>query len=65
MVKMAEIGLITPPVGMNAFVVNASTGIPLSDVFRGLSVMLIFEFITLILLLAFPVLSTWLPSMMF
>ena len=64
-VKMGEIGLVTPPVGMNAYVVSASSGVPLDKVFRGVGVMLILDFITLTLLLAFPVLSTWLPSMMF
>ena len=64
-VKVAEIGLITPPVGMNAYVVSASTGIPLDKVFRGVGVMLFFELITLALLLSFPALSTWLPSMMY
>ena len=64
-VKVAEIGLITPPVGMNAYVVSASTGIPLDKVFRGVGVMLVFELITLVLLLSFPALTTWLPSMMY
>jgi len=64
-VKVAEIGLITPPVGMNAYVVSASTGIPLETVFRGVGVMLFFELVTLALLLSFPALTTWLPSMMY
>lgn len=65
MTKIAEIGLVTPPVGMNAYVVSASTGIPLSEVFRGTGCMLITEAISLMLLIAFPMLSTWLPAMMF
>jgi len=65
MVKVGEIGLITPPVGMNAYVVSASTGVPLDTVFRGVAVMLILDLITLAVLLAFPALTTWLPSMMF
>jgi tripartite ATP-independent transporter DctM subunit len=62
--KVGEIGLVTPPVGMNAYVVSASTGVPLDQVFRGIGFMLIFEIISLALLLAFPGLTTWLPSMM-
>jgi C4-dicarboxylate transporter DctM subunit len=61
-VKLAEIGLITPPVGMNCYVVSGATGVPLQDVFKGSMMMLAFEFITIGLLLAFPILSTWLPS---
>jgi tripartite ATP-independent transporter DctM subunit len=63
-IKVGEIGLVTPPVGMNAYVVSASTGIPLDQVFRGLGVMLLFELVSVALLLSFPILSTWLPSMM-
>lgn len=63
-VKLVEIGLVTPPLGMNAFVVSGQTGIPLNEVFKGISVMLAFEAITLILLLTFPSISLYLPSLM-
>ena len=63
-VKLVEIGLVTPPVGMNVFVVSGATGVPVSQVFRGTAYMLLFEFVTLALLLAFPALSTWLPALM-
>ena len=63
-VKMVEIGLVAPPVGMNVFVVSATTGVPVGTVYRGTAYMLMFEFVTLGLLLAFPALSTWLPSLM-
>jgi TRAP-type C4-dicarboxylate transport system permease large subunit len=61
---LAEIGLVTPPVGMNAYVVSASTKVPLTEVFRGTGVMLLVDGISLLILLFFPVLSTWLPSKM-
>ncbi len=62
--KLAEIGLVTPPVGMNAYVVSATTKTPLEEVFAGTSVMLLVDGISLAILLAFPVLSTYLPSKM-
>jgi C4-dicarboxylate transporter DctM subunit len=62
--KIVEIGMITPPVGMNAYVVSATSGIPLEEVFKGTGVLLLVEIISLIILLAFPILSTFLPSMM-
>lgn len=62
--KLAEAGLVTPPVGMNAYVVSATIRVPLEQVFKGTGVMLMFEFITLCLLLAFPIIATWLPSLM-
>ncbi|MDB5849568.1 MAG: dicarboxylate transporter, DctM subunit [Rhodoferax sp.] len=63
-VKLVEIGLITPPVGMNVFVVSGATGVPVGTVFRGTAYLLGFEFITLALLLSVPAISTWLPSLM-
>jgi tripartite ATP-independent transporter DctM subunit len=63
-VKLVEIGLITPPVGMNVFVVSGATGVPVAQVFRGTGWMLMFEFVTLALLLAYPAISTWLPALM-
>lgn len=63
--KLAEIGLITPPVGMNCYVVSGSANVPLEDVFRGTGMMLLFEAVTLFLIIFFPAISTWLPSTMF
>ncbi len=62
--KLSEMGLITPPVGMNAYVVSATTKTPLEEVFRGTGVLLMVDAVSLCILLAFPVLSTWLPSRM-
>jgi len=62
--KLAEIGLVTPPLGMNAYVVAATAKIPLDEVFKGIGVMLLFEFVTLALILNFPKLSLFLPSLM-
>lgn len=62
-VKMVQIGLVAPPVGMNVFVVSATTGVPVGTVYRGTAYMLMFELTTLAVLLAFPALATWLPSL--
>ena len=61
-VKLAEIGLITPPVGMNCYVVSGATGVPLQDVFKGSAMMLAFEFVTIAILVMFPIISTWMPA---
>ncbi|MFA1820863.1 TRAP transporter large permease [Virgibacillus oceani] len=59
------IGLITPPVGTNVFIVGSTTGISIEGMFK---VTLIFAIITSIivlgLLILFPQLITWLPSIM-
>ena len=64
-VKMAEVCLITPPIGLNCFVVNGvRPDIDLTTVFRGIALFFIADVITIGLLLAFPEIVTWLPSLM-
>jgi C4-dicarboxylate transporter, DctM subunit len=64
LVKVIEIGLVTPPVGMNAFIVSSTGKIPLGKVFKGSALMLACDVVTLALLLSIPALSTWLPSLL-
>jgi tripartite ATP-independent transporter DctM subunit len=65
-VKFIEISLITPPVGLNAFVVRGVVGdkVPLGTIFRGLVWFLLAEFIIVILLVAFPQISLLIPNSM-
>lgn len=63
--KLCEIGLITPPVGLNVYVLaGVVPDVSLTDIFKGCFWFVIFEFITTALLLAYPALSTWLPMLM-
>jgi len=64
--KLLEIGLVTPPVGMNVYVIRSSLGtlIPLGEIFRGVSWFILADVITLALLIAFPAISLWLPALM-
>lgn len=57
-----EIGLITPPVGMNLFVVKAISGEPMADVIKGTLPYTVLLGLTLIALIAFPQISLWLPN---
>jgi tripartite ATP-independent transporter DctM subunit len=59
-----EIGLITPPVGMNLYAAKgvAEADVTLEDVISGIVPFLIAELISLVIFLAFPILSTYLPS---
>ena len=60
MVKLCGIGLLTPPVGLSAFVVNGvRPDIPLGDVFRGIWPFLLADVVTLALLTAYPQLVTF------
>ena len=65
-IKLAEISLITPPVGLNVYVVRSASPVPLSleDVFAGILPFLMLDIITLALLIAFPGIVTFLPDLM-
>jgi tripartite ATP-independent transporter DctM subunit len=64
-VKMAEICLITPPIGLNCFVVNGvRPDIPLTTVFRCIMPFFIADVITVGLFLAFPQIILWVPQLM-
>ena len=66
LVKLLEIGLITPPVGLNVFVMKSSLGklVTLPQIFRGVSWFILVDLIVLAILISFPVISLWLPSQM-
>jgi len=64
-VMVIQIGLISPPVGMNLFVINTLLPkVGLGSIFRGVWPQVLVLIITLAILLAFPGISLWLPSMM-
>jgi tripartite ATP-independent transporter DctM subunit len=64
-VMVIQIGLISPPVGMNLFVINTLLPkVGLGNIFRGVWPQVLVLVITLAILLAFPGISMWLPSMM-
>ena len=67
MVKLVEIAVLTPPVGMNLFAVVGSSGgrITLKDAYRGIAPFIVIEMVVLILLIAFPAIATWLPMRMY
>ena len=61
---MVELGLITPPVAINVFVVQGVTKVPMQEVFRGILPFVIIFVIGVIFLVAFPQISLWLPGTM-
>lgn len=66
-VRMAEIAMITPPIGMNVFVVSGivkDMGIPMETVFKGILPFLIADFCHVALLISVPWLSLFLPGLM-
>ncbi len=65
-VKLLEIGLITPPVGLNVFVIANVVGkdAPIGTIFAGIMRFLSVDFIVLLLIMIFPVISLLLPNAM-
>jgi tripartite ATP-independent transporter DctM subunit len=64
-VKMIEIGLVTPPIGLNCFVVNGvRPDISLETVFRGVGPFVLMDIATVAVLIAWPDLVLWLPRQM-
>lgn len=64
-VTIVEIGLISPPVGMNLFVLSTLLpAVPTTTVFRGVLPFMAADVVRLAILIAFPVISLWLPSLM-
>ena len=61
-IKTAEIGLVSPPVGLVTFVTSAATKTDLRTSFLGVMPFIVTEIILLGLLLAYPQLSLWLVN---
>lgn len=62
-IKTAEIGMITPPLGLVTFVTSSATGTDLKESFKGVMPFALGELVILSLLLLFPSLSLWLAYM--
>lgn len=63
-VRVTEMGLITPPVGLNVFVIQGITKVPMHTIFRGVTPFLIADVAEIILLIAIPQLTMFLPNLM-
>ncbi len=64
-VLVAEIGLITPPVGMNIFVIKSQLpDIRIQDMYAGIMPFLLIDLLLIALLVAFPGLALWLPRLL-
>ena len=64
--SLVEIGMITPPIGMNIFVLKSFLGdeVKMSTMFRGVVPFLIADGLRLLLLIAFPIITLWLPGVL-
>jgi len=60
-----EVGVITPPVGLNLFAVSGISKIPINEVLMGSIPFVITILLFLVLLVFYPEIATWLPGLMF
>jgi C4-dicarboxylate transporter DctM subunit len=63
-IVMAEIGLVTPPLGLNVFVVSKYANRPLEEVFAGIWPHVVAHLVAVALMCFFPQIILWLPSKM-
>jgi len=59
-----EMGVVTPPVGLNIFAVSGTSRIPLGQVIKGTIPFFIGDLVVLLLVIFFPALATWLPDLL-
>ncbi len=63
-VRVTEMGLITPPVGLNVFIIKGISGVPIGTIFRGVVPHLIADVLQVIVLIIFPQITMFLPNLM-
>jgi len=64
MVRVMEIGMITPPFGINLFVLTKAVNLPIGTAYRGITPFVIADFFHVALLIAFPQISLFLVNML-
>jgi TRAP-type C4-dicarboxylate transport system permease large subunit len=66
LIKLLEIGLVSPPVGLNVYVIKGAVGnsVSIQKIFQGVFWFIIMDLIALLLIIIFPSLSLYLPSIM-
>ena len=64
LIKLCELANITPPIGLHAFVIKgiAPPGVQIESIFKGCSMFVVMDALTIVLLVAYPGIVMWLPS---
>lgn len=63
-VRVTEMGLITPPVGLNVYIIQGITGEPMEKIFKGVIPFIIADLLEIIMLIAIPQITLFLPNLM-
>ena len=64
MCLLAEMGMITPPIGMNIFILSGITNTPINVIFRGIWPFVLLLLFSIVILTIFPQIVLWLPGTM-
>ena len=64
MVRVVEVGFISPPFGINVFGLAGIIKVPLGTIYRGVIPFCISDLANIAFLCVFPIISTWIPSLM-
>lgn len=64
-IKLLEIGLVTPPIGLNVYVIKGALGnlVTLQEVFKGVAWFVVMDLVALLLIIIFPAMSLFLPTL--
>ena len=65
LVIMIELGLITPPIGFNLFVLQGITGRPIGEIARGAFPFFLLMLLSAVMITFFPGIALWLPEVLF
>jgi TRAP-type C4-dicarboxylate transport system permease large subunit len=63
-VRVTEMGLITPPVGLNVYIIHGISRVPMGTIFKGVTPFIIADLLEIILLIAIPEITLFLPGLM-
>lgn len=63
-ILLAEVGMVTPPVGLNVFIVAKKANLPVEDVFSGVWPHVAAHILIIVAMIVFPQIILWLPSTM-
>ena len=64
MCRMSEMGFVTPPFGLNLFVLNGVVGVPMNDLFKGVIPFVITDLFHVVFLVLVPEVATFIPDIM-
>ena len=66
LVKLLEVGLLTPPVGLNVYIIKGALGdrVPLTTIFKGVGWFVVVDLFVLLFLIFVPEFTLWLPNQM-